>query len=75
MDWNSINFEMQYPHWLMAAGDVLVVVGSVGSAFQKNAKQAKLQGIAPRPERSYQRPRLTAAIGVDVSLCATRLGT
>ena len=27
---------MQYPHWLMVAGAVLVVVGFVGLAFRKN---------------------------------------
>jgi Sec-independent protein translocase protein TatA len=26
---------MQYPHWLMVAGVVLVVLGSVGLAFQQ----------------------------------------
>ena len=27
---------MQYPHWLMVAGAVLVVVGFIGLAFRKN---------------------------------------
>lgn len=27
---------MQYPHWLMVAGAVLVVLGFVGFAFQRN---------------------------------------
>jgi hypothetical protein len=27
---------MQYPHWMMVAGAVLVVVGFVGFAFRKN---------------------------------------
>jgi hypothetical protein len=26
---------MQYPHWLMVAGAVLVVVGFIGLAFRK----------------------------------------
>ena len=28
--------EMQYPHWLMVAGAVLVVLGFVGFAFRQN---------------------------------------
>jgi hypothetical protein len=27
---------MQYPHWLMVAGTLLVVIGFVGLALQKN---------------------------------------
>jgi hypothetical protein len=27
---------MQYPHWMMAAGAVLVVLGFIGFAFHKN---------------------------------------
>jgi hypothetical protein len=27
---------MEYPHWLMVAGAVLVVVGLIGLAFRKN---------------------------------------
>jgi hypothetical protein len=27
---------MQYPHWLMVAGAVLVTVGFIGFAFSKN---------------------------------------
>jgi hypothetical protein len=27
---------MQYPHWMMAAGAILVVVGFAGLAFRKN---------------------------------------
>ena len=27
---------MQYPHWLMVAGAVLVVIGFIGFAFRKN---------------------------------------
>ena len=28
--------ELQYPHWLMVAGVLLVMVGFVGFAFRKN---------------------------------------
>jgi hypothetical protein len=42
---------MQYPHWLMVAGAVLVVVGFIGFAFQKNAEPAEEQAIAPPEER------------------------
>ena len=27
---------MQYPHWLMVAGALLVVIGFIGFAFRKN---------------------------------------
>ncbi|MEH2569759.1 hypothetical protein [Bradyrhizobium sp. AZCC 2289] len=32
----SILSGMQYPHWLMVAGAVLVVLGFVGLAFRRN---------------------------------------
>ena len=32
----SIISEMEYPHWLMVAGAVLVVLGFIGFAFSKN---------------------------------------
>jgi hypothetical protein len=28
--------EMEYPHWLMVAGAVLVVLGFIGVAFSQN---------------------------------------
>jgi hypothetical protein len=33
---NSVLSGMQYPHWLMVAGAVLVVLGFVGFAFRQN---------------------------------------
>jgi hypothetical protein len=32
----SILFAMQYPHWLMVAGAVLVALGFIGFAFRQN---------------------------------------
>jgi hypothetical protein len=32
--------EMQYPHWLMVAGAVLVVLGFIGFAFRQNSNAA-----------------------------------
>ena len=58
MNWNSVISEMQYPHWLMAAGGVLVAVGFVGFAFQRNVKPAE-QAIAPLEELSQPRPLST----------------
>jgi hypothetical protein len=55
MNWNDVISEMQYPHWLMAAGGVLVVVGFIGFVFQKNTKPVEGQEIAPPDDRS--RPR------------------
>ena len=31
---------MQYPHWLMVAGAVLVTLGFIGFAFRKNKNVA-----------------------------------
>jgi hypothetical protein len=45
-------FETQYPHWLMAAGGVLVVVGFIGFIFQKNTNPGKGQEIPPPDDRS-----------------------
>jgi hypothetical protein len=42
---------MEYPHWLMVTGVVLVVVGFIGFAFQKNAEPPEEQAIAPPEER------------------------
>jgi hypothetical protein len=48
---------MEYPHWLIVAGAVLVVLGFVGIAFLKsNAEPAEddnlEQEVAPRQERA-----------------------
>jgi hypothetical protein len=53
---------MEYPHWLMVAGAVLVVVGLIGLAFHKNyaepvennPKQAAPID-EPNPERPHRR--------------------
>jgi type VI protein secretion system component VasF len=29
-------FELEYPHWMMVAGAVLVVLGFIGFAFSQN---------------------------------------
>jgi hypothetical protein len=56
MNWSSVISGMEYPHWLMAAGGVMVVVGYVGFAFQRNTEPAEGQEIAPPEERSHLRP-------------------
>jgi hypothetical protein len=38
---------MQYPHWLMVAGAVLVVLGFIGFAFSQNSNDTP--AVAPRP--------------------------
>ena len=50
---------MQYPHWLMVAGAVLVVVGFIGLALQKNhAEPAEnnLKQAAPTDGENLPRP-------------------
>jgi hypothetical protein len=39
---------MQYPHWLMVVGAVLVVVGFIGFAFHQN----KAERISDNPEQT-----------------------
>ena len=49
---------MQYAHWLMVAGAVLVVVGFIGFALHKNnAEQVEnnLKQEAPPPEEAAER--------------------
>jgi hypothetical protein len=54
---------MEYPHWLMVAGAVLVVFGFVGIAFLKNhaepAEDNLEQEVAPPEERARLRSRLS----------------
>jgi hypothetical protein len=55
---------MQYPHWLMVVGAVLVVIGFIGFAFHRN--KAERISDNPRPNgNGLSRPtpseRLTAA--------------
>ena len=39
---------MQYPHWLMVAGAVLVVLGFIGFAFSQNRNDT------PVDEQAYE---------------------
>ena len=51
---------MEYPHWLMVAGAVLVVVGFIGLAFHKNYAEPvenNLKQAAPTDEPNLERPR------------------
>ena len=58
---------MEYPHWLMVAGAVLVVVGSIGLAFHKNYAEPvenNPRQAAPTDEPNPERPhRRRAAWG------------
>jgi hypothetical protein len=56
MNWSSVISEMEYPHWLMAAGGVLLIVGFIGFAFQKDTEPVEGQESPPPEERSYLRP-------------------
>lgn len=50
---------MQYPHWLMVAGAVLVVVGLIGLAFRKNYAEPvenNSKQVAPTDEPNPERP-------------------
>ena len=41
---------MQYPHWLMVAGAVLVVLGFIGFAFRQNRN-----GSIDEPSRTQEK--------------------
>jgi len=56
MDWSSVISGMEYPHWLMAAGGVLLIVAVIGLAFQNFSERVEGQKTAPPEERSYLRP-------------------
>lgn len=56
MVWHMIS-GLQYPHWLMAAGSVLLVVGFVGSAFRKNKESVERPRFAPTETPYVPRPR------------------
>jgi hypothetical protein len=50
---------MEYPHWLMVAGAVLVVAGLIGLAFHKNYAEPvenNPKQAAPTDEPSPERP-------------------
>jgi hypothetical protein len=54
---------MQYPHWLMVVGGVLVVLGFIGFAFHKNNAQSGENNLgheaAPPEEGAQTRNGLT----------------
>jgi hypothetical protein len=55
---------MEYPHWLMVPGAVLVASGFVGVVFLKNSAEPVEddnleQEVAPLGERAQLRSRLT----------------
>jgi hypothetical protein len=55
---------MEYPHWLMVAGAVLVVVGLIGLAFRKNNAEPVEDNAAPTDEPNLERPhRRRATLG------------
>jgi hypothetical protein len=52
MNWTSVISGMEYPHWLMIAGGMLVAVGFIGFVFQKNTDPHKRSNrIARRASR------------------------
>ena len=57
---------MEYPHWLMVAGAVLVVFGFVGIEFLKSSAEPAEdnlgQEVTPPEERAQLRSRLTALV-------------
>jgi hypothetical protein len=48
---------MQYPHWLMVVGGLLVIVGFAGLAFRKSSPEPAEEDALPEP-RPQLRPWL-----------------
>jgi hypothetical protein len=57
---------MQYPHWLMVAGAVLVVIGFIGFAFHQNNAQT----IENNPEQTSPTDEANATLARDAELKA-----
>jgi hypothetical protein len=58
---------MQYPHWLMVAGAVLVVIGFIGFAFHKNNAgpvENNPEQASPNDEANPARPERDAELKV-----------
>ena len=43
---------MEYPHWLMVAGAVLLVIGFIGMALRQSVAQDKFKETGAKEERS-----------------------
>ena len=67
---------MEYPHWLMVAGAVLVVVGLIGLAFHKNYTEPvenNPKQAAPTDEPNLERPhRRRAALAKEKRIASRR---
>jgi hypothetical protein len=50
--------DVQYPHWLMVAGALLVLLGFVGLAFRKSSAEPD-QEVVPPEERAQLSSRPT----------------
>jgi hypothetical protein len=53
---------MQYPHWLMVAGGLLVILGFAGLAFRKSSPEPADEDAAPEAQ-----PELRTRPGVIAS--------
>jgi hypothetical protein len=56
---------MQYPHWLMVTGAVLVALGFIGLVFSKGRAESAeddLEEVAPPEERAQLRSRPTGRL-------------
>ncbi|MET4374918.1 hypothetical protein ACVW1A_007112 [Bradyrhizobium sp. LB1.3] len=53
---------IEYPHWLMLAGAVLVLAGLLGWAFQRNVQTAEevREPAAPKADRLAVEPKASA---------------
>ena len=50
----------EYPHWMMVAGGILVVLGFIGLAFHQNRnadpRESPAEEVPPGPPQAYRGP-------------------
>ena len=51
---------MEYPHWMMVAGAVLVVVGFIGLGFSRNRNLEPAQAAPPNSSGAGEREEMSA---------------
>ena len=56
---------MEYPHWLIIAGAILLMLGFVGLALRQRAVEAELDDMASDQEPSEPEAELAETQGAD----------
>ena len=56
---------MEYPHWLIIAGAILLMLGFIGLALRQRGVEAELNDSASDPEPSEPEAELAQTAGAD----------